>query len=312
MTHPLGAMWSYCNAGFVILGRMIETLTGQTWDQAMRERVFEPLGLRRTATLAEDVMVFPHATGHVVGLPDPVLAPVSQLPRSLGPAGLISIDIQDLLAFARLHLTGGLTPDGTRLLSEHSVLAMTSHQVDCPETSPYGDSMGLAWFRADWGGHRVYGHDGATIGQTAFLRVLPDDGLAIALLTNGGNAQELAQDLFDELAQTALGVSLSAAPQAAKTSVEVDAAPFLGTYERESLHLEISCVDGTMMMRAITTGPLAEVDPEPVKDFRLESVATNLFIARRAGDPSRQLVSFTRLGDGERYVYLGSRAAHRA
>ena len=43
--HPLGATWSYCNSGFALLGRVIEKVTGQTWDQAMRERLFTPLGL---------------------------------------------------------------------------------------------------------------------------------------------------------------------------------------------------------------------------------------------------------------------------
>ena len=52
--HPLGATWSYCNSGFSLLGRVIEKLTGTTWDQALRDRLFTPLGLSRTMTLPEE------------------------------------------------------------------------------------------------------------------------------------------------------------------------------------------------------------------------------------------------------------------
>ena len=43
--HPLGATWSYCNSGYSLLGRIIEKVTGGTWDAALRERLFTPLGL---------------------------------------------------------------------------------------------------------------------------------------------------------------------------------------------------------------------------------------------------------------------------
>ena len=55
--HPLGATWSYCNSGFSLLGRVIEKLTGTTWDQAMRDRLFTPLGLARTVTLPEEALL---------------------------------------------------------------------------------------------------------------------------------------------------------------------------------------------------------------------------------------------------------------
>ncbi|HEY3472899.1 MAG TPA: serine hydrolase, partial [Amycolatopsis sp.] len=117
-THPLGATLSYCNSGFILIGRVIEKLTGKTWDAALRERLFTPLGLTRTGTLPEEALLFRAAMGHVAtGDEDPEPAPVWGLPRSAGPAGLITASASDVLAFARLHLTGGLGPDGTRLLS---------------------------------------------------------------------------------------------------------------------------------------------------------------------------------------------------
>ena len=186
--HPLGATWSYCNSGFSVAGRVIEKLTGQTWDTAMRERLFTPLGLTHTGTLPEDALLHRAAIGHTGD--NPVKAPVWGLARSAGPAGLINATVRDVLMFARLHLTGGVTRDGTRLLSEESAAVMASKQAELPDKHTLGDSWGLGWIRMGWAGRRLIGHDGNTIGQSAFLRVFPDEGLAVTLLTNGGNTRD--------------------------------------------------------------------------------------------------------------------------
>ncbi|MFN2590487.1 MAG: serine hydrolase domain-containing protein, partial [Actinomycetota bacterium] len=56
-THPMGDTMSYCNTGYSIIGRIIEVLTDKVWDDAMRERLFEPLGLTRTGTLPEHAIL---------------------------------------------------------------------------------------------------------------------------------------------------------------------------------------------------------------------------------------------------------------
>ncbi len=63
--HPLGATWSYCNSGFALAGRVIEKLTGRTWDAALAERILIPLGLKHTVTLPEEALLYRVAVGHV-------------------------------------------------------------------------------------------------------------------------------------------------------------------------------------------------------------------------------------------------------
>ena len=64
--HPLGATWSYCNSGFSLLGRVIEKLTGGTWDQALRDRLFTPARARPApVTLPEEALLHRAAVGHV-------------------------------------------------------------------------------------------------------------------------------------------------------------------------------------------------------------------------------------------------------
>ena len=178
---------------------MIEKVTGKTWDAALRERIFTPLGLTRTVTLPEEALLFRAAVGHVDVAGQRHVAPVWGLPRSVGPAGLICSTPADVLAFARMHLSGGKAADGTRVLSAAGAQAMTEHQADLPDKYVLGDSWGIGWIRFGWDGQRLVGHDGNTIGQAAFLRVLPDPQggrLAVTLLTNGGNTRDLYQDLY--------------------------------------------------------------------------------------------------------------------
>ncbi|HEY3749795.1 MAG TPA: serine hydrolase, partial [Pseudonocardiaceae bacterium] len=163
--HPLGATWSYCNSGFSLVGRLIEKVTGQTWDVAIRERLFTPLGLTHTVTLPEEALLFGAAVGHIAETgADLRKAPAWGLPRAVGPAGLITSRVRDVLAFARLHLTGGLAADGTRLLHADSAATMAEQHADLPDKHSLGDSWGLGWIRYGWSGHRLIGHDGNTIG----------------------------------------------------------------------------------------------------------------------------------------------------
>jgi len=91
---------SYCNTGYSVIGRVIEKVTSQIWDQVLRERIITPLGLTHTDTLPEEALMFRAAVGHV----EDELAPMWMLPRSCGPSGLINSTAEDLLTFARMHL----------------------------------------------------------------------------------------------------------------------------------------------------------------------------------------------------------------
>ena len=126
-----------------------------------------------------------------------------------------------------MHLSGGLAPDGTRILSESAVSAMTEHQADLPDKYTLGDSWGLGWIRFGWDGRRLIGHDGNTLGQAAFLRVLPDEGLAVTLLTNGGNTRDLYEELYREIFRELAGVEMPRPlePPTEPVEVDVDAAP---------------------------------------------------------------------------------------
>jgi CubicO group peptidase (beta-lactamase class C family) len=307
--HPLGATWSYCNAGFTLVGRLIEKVTGQTWDTAIRERLFAPLGLTHTVTLPEEALLFGAAVGHVTeGDAPPAKAPAWGLPRAVGPAGLITSRVRDVLAFARMHLSGGLAADGTRVLAADTVARMADKHADLPDTHSLGDSWGLGWIRYGWSGHRLIGHDGNTIGQSAFLRLLPEQGVAVALLTNGGHTRDLYQDLYREIFAEVTGVDLPEPLAPPETPVEVDITPWLGTYERTSVRMEVLAGDDGPRLRTTVTGPLAALRAEPTEEYPMVAVGPDLFVVRAPETETWVPVLFYTLAGGARYVHHGARA----
>ncbi|MFL1375797.1 serine hydrolase domain-containing protein [Nocardiopsis protaetiae] len=311
--HPLGATFSYCNSGFVLAGRVIEELTGMTWDRALRERLCDPLDLEHTVTLPEEALRFRTAVGHDSeggGPPRPV--PVWSLPRSTGPAGLITATAGDVLAFARLHLAGGTAPDGTRLLSEHSARAMARSQVELPDKDSLGDSWGLGWIRFGWDGRRLVGHNGNTLGQSAFLRVLPEQDLAVTLLTNGGAAKDLYQELFGEVFTELAGVAVPEPVRPPAVPVPVTARRYLGRYERAGTRIDILEGGDGLRLRHTTTGPLAHLVPDPVEETALVPVSDDRFLVRYTDSPSWIPVTFYSLPTGESYVHHGMRATPKA
>ena len=193
--------------GYAILARIMETVEGRTWDEVMRRRVFDRLGLTSTSSRREDVDASRAAVGHILR-PDaagPVPSPIAYLPRAYGPGGNLSSTVRDVLAMAHIFLDEGRAPDGTSILSSAAVREMTTSLVAVPDPYPCGSHWGLGLTVSEWAGEPVYAHDGSTIGQNARLRIFPDRGLAIAMLTNG-----VPRDAFYRKAFTALLSELGA------------------------------------------------------------------------------------------------------
>jgi dipeptidyl aminopeptidase/acylaminoacyl peptidase/CubicO group peptidase (beta-lactamase class C family) len=305
--HPLGATFSYCNSGFVLAGRVIEKLTGQTWDAAMWEKLFVPLGLTRTGTLPEEALLHRAAVGHFTkdGKSEP--ASVWMLPRSIGPAGTIFATTADVLAFARMHLDGGVTQDGRRVLSKASAKAMTEMQTGLPDPNALGDSWGLGWIRFGWDGQRLIGHDGNTIGQSAFLRLLPEQGIAVTLLTNGGHPRELYLDLYREIFAELAGVAMPRPLEPATAPPAVDHARYIGRYERASVYLDITEGEPWLRLKVTVTGPLAGLVPEP-PEVDLVPFGDSQFVCRDSEEASWTSVVFYTLPTGEQYMHSGVRA----
>ncbi|MCX5613197.1 MULTISPECIES: serine hydrolase [unclassified Streptomyces] len=313
---PPGTVISYSSVGYNVLGRIIEVATGKVWDQALKDLLLTPLGLTHTMTLPEEALRFRAAMGHL-GEPgqDPDPAPEWDLmPRSAGPYGRVIATAGDLARLARMHLAGGVAEDGTRVLSEETVALMQRRVVDCPDKwTVSSDGWGLGWTLYDWNGVQGYGHDGASIGQYGYLRVVPSAGVAVALLTNGGGAREVYATLYRELLAELAGVTMPEpfAPQAQPPVV--DFARLVGTYRREGVVITVTERDGA--------GHALYEFVDGMKDFSeplqidLLPVTETVFAGTGVGAAFSEdytPVVFSTLPDGTGCVYIGMRCGPKS
>ncbi|MFD9888430.1 serine hydrolase domain-containing protein [Amycolatopsis sp. NPDC059027] len=313
---PPGTVASYSTSGYSVLGRIIEVLTGKTYDEALREMLIVPLGLEHTVTLPEEALRFRAAMSHLGpsgAYPEP--APSwNPLQRSHTPGGAyLCASAADIVRLGKLHLDGGVAPDGTRLLSEQTVASMQRREVEVPDKwTVSSDAWGLGWTLYDWTGVFGYGHDGATVGQHGYLRIAPEAGVVIALLCNGGDNPwthsrgvyaALFRDLLSELAGARMPVEFAPATE----PIEVDLARFVGTYRREGVAITVSERNGKPYLVYDFVDGMAGLAPS--LKMELEPVAENVFAGRNSPTEAYMPVVFGTLPDGTGCCYIGLRAA---
>ncbi|GAA1582318.1 hypothetical protein GCM10009789_40100 [Kribbella sancticallisti] len=312
-THPLGATMSYCNSGYSIAGHLIERLRRKTWDEVLVEGVIEPLGLSKTTTLPEEVLRFRAAIGHVGDLARPRTSPRWGPPRSAGPAGLLCSTAGEVVTFARMHLDHGRAPGGSRLLTPESAHAMQSVQATVPDAWTLGgNAWGLGWALSETESGRLYGHDGSTFGQRAFLRIAPDARVVIVLLTTGGRATEMFDSLASELLEDLAGFAMPARPRPAGDVDPGDALARVGIYQSPSTRLEFTSGEsGALHLEMTDTSSLAGLLSDPSRRLDLLPVRPGLWVTRLSSQHHWVPAVFFELESGQPYVHFAGRATPR-
>jgi len=272
---PPGEMFSYNNAAFCVLGRVVEVLRDKDYNQCLSDHLFVPLGLTHAAQSPYEAIRFRAALGHLTPKPgaDPEPAGIWALTPSNAPAGsMLAMRPRDLVTFAGMHLRDGEGPDGTRVLSAESARAMRDRLVELPDLGLMGDAWGLGWSLFDWPGGAVVGHDGGTIGQSAFLRVAPEHGVAVALLTNGGEPITVYAEVVGHILRELTGIELALPPVPDPAAPRIDASRYVGEYSSSVADIVVSQDDeGRVWVERVPKGIFAELSgPE-----KTELVAMN-------------------------------------
>ncbi|MEV4372551.1 serine hydrolase domain-containing protein [Nonomuraea sp. NPDC049637] len=290
--HEPGELFSYCNAGYCVLGAIVARLRGTTWEQAMRDHLLKPLGATHAALLAEEAVLFRAAAGHIG--PGNDVYPQWQMPRSNAPAGAtMCLAPRELVRFGRMFAADGLAEDGTRVLSAESVAAMRTPQVAVPGVPGLmAANWGLGFELFTWG---AYGHDGGTPGQSTFWRVADDGSYAIAMSMNGGNFIGVMNDLLLPLLREG-GLAAPDLPAPPEQPRAVDPAPYVGRYEGPQLAYEVSpAADGVEV--TLIPGAFMASMGEQGSTARYVHLAEDTFIAEQPEEGRHDTVTFV-LRDG--------------
>ncbi|MEX2426033.1 MAG: serine hydrolase domain-containing protein [Thermomicrobiaceae bacterium] len=257
---PPGEVWSYCNSGFYIAGAIIERLTDQTFEQAMQERVFDPIGMEKATFFAHEAIVYPTAVGHNLEEGEQVVARRYPLPRNVNAAGGIITDVGEMLRFAQMHLNQG-TIDGNQVLTPESIAAMQNEET---KAAVMADYYGLAWALRDRDGKRLVGHGGSTNGFRAYLSTVPEEQFAIVMLTNGNLGTAVYNRLEDWALEHYCGIKTRKPEQVALSNEQLE--HLSGNYEQPIHKIAITVRDGGLQLDVVDRSPLVDESKEVKQD----------------------------------------------
>jgi CubicO group peptidase (beta-lactamase class C family) len=205
---PLGAYWGYCNPGYWLAGRLIEVVTGVSFETAMRERLLAPLGMTEILFRSEDT------THRQVALPHKSSTngqnPISDFsfPRARTASGGVLASTRDLLRFAAAAL-GTPLPGSKSVISENARAAMLRPAV--PAEGP-GVYQSIGWqVRLTEAGPLVH-HGGSYTGYFTRLILAPTRGFAVAVLTNSDSGYQLCREVQSLFARRILHRACPADP----------------------------------------------------------------------------------------------------
>jgi len=247
----LGEIWSYNNAAFYIAGRVIEVLTRKPFEAALKELVFEPLGMDMSFFYPDDIMITHRfAIGHdLVNKKNKVARPWA-IPRASAPAGGVVATAHDMLTFARFHMG-----NGNGLLKKSSIKEMQK-----PTVSTGNEQMGISWFVNDIEGTRVIFHGGATNGQNSGFWFIPKNDFALVLLTNSSETQ--TERIFTQALKIYFDL-VKPPPRPLELPEEMLQA-LTGKYENIEVILTVSLKEGEMWVEYEHKGGFPTPDSPPL------------------------------------------------
>ena len=190
-----GTKWSYANHAFNVLGQLIADISGEQFDEYMRENVFEVLGMENTDYLRSERVREGLAQGY--NFSRGRLKSVKYLEIVVRGAGSVLSSLEDMCRYVAALLGGGANEHG-RVIEEETLSLMMEPHYRLDERLP---AMGLAFLLDDRNGHLIAGHDGGWPGFISSMLLCPEEELGIVAFTNASSlaAQEASQDLIRHL-----------------------------------------------------------------------------------------------------------------
>ena len=309
---PPGAAWSYNNAGFSVAGRVIESVTGTSISNAIRDLVFKPLGLAHAGTTAGEFITNRFALGHAVRGDNPPTLQRPFVPSTSVTAGGVGVCMTDLLTYARFHLGDGTSASGDRVLTRATLELMRTPQL---RKQSMDDDIGIAWHLRTVGPVRTAAHGGTLAGHILLLELVPERNLAIGILTNANSGWRLIQDVERAALKSYAGASFAmnqaishrglveTLPAVEPLAAQPDPAPYVGRYVRPM---------NAVVVRAESRRLLVQVRPNsgtPQPDMPVSFYGPDRAVVTDGADKG-QSIEFVRAADGQvKWVRVTGRIA---
>ena len=198
--YPFREKFAYNNITFIIAARIIETVTGRSWEDNVVERIFIPLGMSSSVPGSKGYLdagkkasiahYFGYSKGKNGGRGSIYVTPLYGEERALhwvdviGPAGSISSTAQDMARWVRFHLSGGLADGSIRLLSRQQMDYLHTGAVNVRLDSTMRRDYAYCWYVEQNERYKVIYHTGTTWGFTGVCGFVPEIDLGVVILCN--------------------------------------------------------------------------------------------------------------------------------
>jgi CubicO group peptidase (beta-lactamase class C family) len=267
-----GDQWSYSNSGYVLLGYLIEKITGGSYEKFVRENIFTPLGMKDSGYDSNSAIIPSRATGYAPGKDGPVNAGFIHMSVPFS-AGALYSTTEDLLKWEQA-LFGG------KLLSAASLAMMTT-----PFKSNY--ACGLMAETKD--GRKVIQHGGRIDGFNTLLAYYPDDKLTVIVLGNLSGAAP--EEIATKLGALAHGEAVKLPAERKEVTLDPKVlARYVGTYELMAGSNMLITLEGNQLSEKLASQPAFPIFPESETMFFLKVVDAQIEFIKDSGGAVTHLV----------------------
>ena len=187
-TYGFRTTWGYCNTGFLLAGTALANISGMSWDEFIRTRIFEPLQMKHSLALVSEINAATNkASAHTIVDNKLIVIPYGNF-DALAPAASISSSANDMSHWVMALLDSGnynhknVIPYSAILATRQpkSILGNARHPFNKSIFSLYG----LGWELQDYESHEIVMHTGGVDGFVTSVTLVPDQNLGIVVLTN--------------------------------------------------------------------------------------------------------------------------------
>lgn len=216
---PIRTAFLYNNLMYTAVGSVIEEVSGQTWEQFVQHRIFDPLGMTRSTLTLEDNIKGPEPAVPYSERRDSTVLyrqPYYTAERAIAPAGAINSNVQDLSRWVIALLNGGKV-DGKQVIPADVLRETMAPSIAMPnaalQTRGWSEMLNTAYgmgrWTGDYRGHLIAFHGGDLPGFHSQISIMPGDSIGVIVLVIGDHVAPFYNGLTYNIYERMLGMSLT-------------------------------------------------------------------------------------------------------
>lgn len=279
MQFAPGTRWRYNNSGYILLGAIIEKVTGKKYADMVRERIFQPLAMADTRYDDTEAVIPRRAAGYAQTRTGLINAQYLSMTQPYAAGALMST-VDDLAKWEAGLAAGKVV----------KAAALEKMFADYPLASGAPSGYGYGWQIGAYEGRPVQEHGGGIPGFRAHVLRMPSDGVYVAVLSNVSAPEPDPQMLARKAAAVAIGKPLTNPPVVTLTDKQLDA--YVGQYVTAAGTRRTVTREGTRLFMAVGGGARAEILPSGPDTFFVKDRFVRLRFERdTAGNAARLRVT---------------------